>query len=131
MSLGEKLQSVAEKVNTKLGTQTGPITFRIESRAAGDNLAAPYEDVENNDLTITEGIREGRVGSFRVGGSDGNLRLGDLILIIPGNLVTRERLEACKIIHSNKVHSILNFRPLKVISGVATKWEVLARLEGE
>lgn len=127
MSLGTKLQTVSQKVNTKMGLQDADVTFRIASKAARANIGET-RTVTNDDLVISSGLKIRTISDFQIK-APGQMEAGDLSIEIPGNLITEARLkdEACEILYKSERWSIYRVTPAKFVSGVAVKWRVLAK----
>lgn len=128
MSLGSKLQSVHNRVNTKLGTQDGTIVFRKTTITPGSEFGMPYATTSNSDVTITAGIKLSRVRAFEVDAA-GTFQVGDLKLLIPGGLITELQLTDAKVLYSGLTYSIIHREPKEIYSGVVVNWLVIARLE--
>lgn len=129
MSLGTKLQAAAQKVNTKLGTQDASITFRTVAITPASEFGQAYSASTPTDVEIASGIDVGRVNTYEAMASGGKLKLGDLKLKVPGNLLTENQLKSAKILYSSKTYSILNYAPMKIYSGVVVEWKIWARVE--
>ena len=127
MTLGSKLQTVHNKVNAKLGTQDGTIVFRKQTVVA-DEFGKPYTSNTNSDVTITAGIKVGRLKAYETDGG-ATFKIGDLKLIVPGGLITEAQLTDAKIIYGGETYSILDRSPVEIFSGVVVNWRVIARLE--
>lgn len=128
MSLGTKLQSVHNRVNTKLGTQDATIVFRKTTNTPAAEFGLSYSASSNSDVTITAGIKVGRVKSFETDGG-GTIQVGDLKLLVPGSLVTETQLNGAKVLYSSQTYSIIHREPVEIYSGVVVNWLVIARLE--
>lgn len=128
MSLGTKLQSVHQKVNTKLGRQDATITVRTRTRTEASTFGLPYASNTASDVSITTGARVDYVKAWEVDASL-TLRVGDLKLYIPASLLTSAQLSKAEILHGSDVYSILKFQPTEIVSGVAVQWLIYARKE--
>lgn len=128
MSLGEKLQVVHKKVNTKLGTQDGTVVFRKRAVTPSGTFGKPYSSSTNSDVTVAAGIKIERVKAWETD-SGGTMQVGDLKLTIPANLVTETQLNGAEVIYNSQTYSIVNRFPTEIYSGVAVQWRVIARLK--
>lgn len=128
MSLGGKLQSVHNRVNTKLGTQDGTIVFRKTTITEPSEFGQAYQAATNSDVTITQGIKVGRIKAYETD-RGGTIHVGDLKLIIPGSLISEAQLDGAKIIYSGLDYAIILRRPTEILSGVVVQWEVIGRLK--
>lgn len=129
MGLGEKLQAVKAKVNTRLGKQDGPVTFRLI--LPGVKLHAMHDvDFSSDDLIVTEGLALALLSSLRYN-QPGTLQSGDLILSIPGGLVADDRIknEALQILYGGKVYTPLERTP-RIVGGVIIEWRLVSRASG-
>jgi hypothetical protein len=127
-SLGTKLQSAYTKVNTKLGTQDGDIVIRKKTTVPAAEFGRPNGTPTTTNVTITAGVKVGRVKAYEVVPS-GELRLDDLKLIIPANLVTETQLDKAQIVYGGKTYSVVSKSPTEIYGGVPVQWKVIGRLE--
>ena len=128
MTLGTKLQSVASRVNAKLGTQDAPIVFRKTTVSADPKFGKPYSSTSNTDVTITQGAKVSRIRGREVDAA-GTLRVGDLKLMVPGGLLTEAHLKDSQILYSGDTYGIVAFQPASILSGVVVEWQVIGRVE--
>lgn len=128
MTLGEKLQTVYQKVNTKLGTQDGTVVFRKVTETPAAEFGVRHSSTSNSNVTITDGIKISRLKAYDLDRA-GMLQIGDLKLEVPGNLITEAQLTDAKIIYGGLTWGILKKTPKEILGGVVTAWIVLAREE--
>lgn len=128
MGLGQKLQSAYNKVNTKLGTQDGTIVFRKKTVVSNSTFGKPYTSSANSDVSISAGIKIGRMTAFEVSNSS-VFKMDDLKLIIPGGLVTEAQLTNAEVVYNSNSYTIVSKSPLEIYSGVVVNWLVIARLK--
>lgn len=128
MGLGEKLQAAYQKVHTKLGMQDGDIVFRKVTETPASDFGVAHTSATNADVTVTEGIRVSRVQAHNLDAA-GKLRIGDLRLLVPGNLVTEAQLTDARIVYGGLNHTIVQKTYKEILGGVGTAWIIFAREE--
>lgn len=126
MPLGQKLQAAYQKVNTKLGTQDGPVIIRRKTQVQGD-FGTAYTTSVNSDVTITSGLILSRLKSYELD-RQGVFQVGDLKVIIPGNLVTEAQLQDAELVYGGNAYFVVKSYPSEIYSGVIVNWIVIARL---
>lgn len=126
MGLGDKLQAVHEKVYTKLGTQEGDVVFVKQTVTKGE-IGQPYASQSSTSVTLTEGVMVSRVNNHSI--REGSIfQLDDLILKVPGNLITEAQLTDSKCTYNGQTYSIVSKKPVEIYSGVVTQWEIILRV---
>lgn len=128
MSLGEKLQRVSQKVNTKLGMQDGPVIIRRTVKTQPSKIGQNYTGETNQDITLDTGIAISWVKSYETD-SAGTVLVGDLKLSIPVNLLTKEQLDGAVVVYDSQVYSIISDNFDKILGGVGVNWLIVARLK--
>jgi hypothetical protein len=128
-NLGEKLQKVHSKVNTKLGKQDGPITFKKNTPASQAAFGKPYNSPVVTTLEITAGIGVTFAQAWQEK-TGGRIQAGDLILTIPGDLVAAAWLTDSHILYQGFKLDIQSKAPKEIFGGVPVQWVVTARKVG-
>lgn len=126
MTLGTKLQKVHLKVNKKLGFQDASITFRKSTKVAPDRFGQSYQSVSNSDITITGGVKIYPMTARDLDAA-GVFKINDLVLIVPGSILTESQIDGSTVIYKSKDYSIINASPVDIVSGVAVNWKIVLR----
>lgn len=127
MGLGQKLQAVSQKVNTKLGTQDGTIVIRKRTVTENAKFGRAYTAGTNSDVSLTAGVKVERVRAFETDAA-GTIQVDDLKLTIPGNLVTETQFTDAFIVYAGRNWQIVSRAPVVIYSGVVAEWRVIARV---
>lgn len=128
MSLGEKLQRVSQKVNTKLGMQDGPVIIRRTIKTQPSKIGQNYTGETSQEITLDTGIAISWVKSYETD-SAGTVLVGDLKLSVPVNLLTKEQLDGAVVVYDSQVYSIISDNFDKILGGVGVNWLIVARLK--
>ena len=127
-SLGEKLQTVHQRVNTKLGTQDSSVVFKTPVVTKSEEFGRAYESVEPSELSLPQGVKIRKIKAKETDRA-GTIKVDDLKVTIPGSLITEAVLKNKNTVltYNSDDYAIKSFAPTDIISGVVVQWVVIAR----
>jgi hypothetical protein len=127
MGLGQKLQAAYNKVNTRLGTQQGPVVFTKRANTPAAEFGLPYASTApSSTVTLNSGVAVGWVSAREVF-DGGTWEIGDIKIQVPGNLINETQIDGATVFYNNVIYSVVTWNPKGVYSGVVTLWEIVGR----